>query len=93
MSKTYTSVKDAFGNDIHVGDQVVCFDTVYGRLAKSHVAKIIHKSRIAVVSTGVNGAEHTRPLFSWMPGPLLDQVQTKKVMLCPLDQWNPSKGE
>lgn len=91
--KIHTSVKDAFGNDIHVGDQVVYFDKVYGRLAKSHVTKIINKSRIAVVSADMNGEENTHPPFSWMSRPLLDQVGTKKVMLCPLDQWNPSKGE
>lgn len=91
--KPLISVKDAFGNDIHPGDQVIWYDKVYCRLSKSHVVHLIHKSRIEVVAADANGNEHLKPPFSWMDRPLRWQIQAKKVMLCPLDQQSPSKGE
>lgn len=82
MSRSLTSVKDAFGNDIHPGDQVIWYDKAYCRLSKSHVVRLIHKSRIEVIAADANGNEHLKPKFSFMDRPLHHEIQAKKVMVC-----------
>ena len=47
--KTYESVKDAFGNDIKVGDKLIFCDRIFGRIGKTHLVKIIHQSRVEVM--------------------------------------------
>ena len=73
-------VKDAFGNDIKVGDELVFFDKIFGRLSKTHLKKIINKSRVAVVSANVDGAENLKPTCTIMDEPFTWTVSTKKVM-------------
>ena len=78
--KTYESVKDAFGNDIKVGDKLIFCDRIFGRLGKTHLRKIVNKSRVEVNGCRVDGTENTMTPCTWMNSPFTWVVSTKHVM-------------
>lgn len=78
--KTYESVKDAFGNDIKVGDELIFFDRIFGRLSTTHLRKIVSKSRVEVVGARIDGTENVIPPFTWMTNPFTWTLSTKRVM-------------
>ena len=79
--KTYESVKDAFGNDIKVGDKLICFDRIVNRLCHTHLRRIVSKSRIEVVGGRDDGTENIgTPYYTWMSTPYTWVVSTKRVM-------------
>lgn len=78
--KTYESVKDAFGNDIKVGDELIFFDRIFGRLSTTHLRKIVSKSRVEVVGAKIDGTENVIPPLSWMTTPFTWTLSTKRVM-------------
>ena len=75
--KTYESVKDAFGNDIKVGDKIICFDRILNRLCQTHLRSIINKSRIEVIAGRSDGTEN---VTTYMSKPFTWVVSTKRVM-------------
>jgi len=78
--KPLESVKDAFGDDIKVGDELIFFDRIFGRLSHTHLRKIINKSRVEVVGARIDGTENVEPPFTWATKPLTWAVSTKRVM-------------
>lgn len=78
--KTYESVKDAFGNDIKVGDKLIFCDRIFGRIGKTHLVKIIHKSRVEVMGCRDDGTENATIPYTWMAKPFTWAVSTKRVM-------------
>lgn len=78
--KTYESVKDAFGNDIKVGDKLIFRDRIFGRFGKTHLRRIVNKSRVEVVGCRVDGTENTMKPCTWMTSPFTWVVSTKHVM-------------
>ena len=78
--KTYESVKDAFGNDIKIGDKLICFDRILNRLCQTHLRSIINKSRIEVIGGREDGTENVTIPYTWMTKPFTWAVSTKRVM-------------
>lgn len=79
--KTYESVKDAFGNDIKVGDKLICFDRIVNRLCHTHLRRIVSKSRIEVVGGRDDGTENIQiPYYTWRSSPYTWVVSIKRVM-------------
>ena len=67
--KTYESVKDAFGNDIKVGDKLICFDRILNRLCQTHLRRIVNKSRIEVIGGREDSTEDVTIPYTWMTKP------------------------
>ena len=78
--KIRESVKDAFGNDIEVGDELIFFDRIFGRLSHTHLRKIVNKSRVEVIGAKIDGTENVKPPFTWATKPLTWTLSTKRVM-------------
>ena len=78
--KIRESVKDAFGNDIKVGDELIFFDRIFGRLSHTHLRKIVSKCRVEVVGAKIDGTENVEPPFTWDTNPFTWTVSTKRVM-------------
>jgi len=78
--KICESVKDAFGNDIKVGDELIFFDRIFGRLSYTHLRKIVSKCHVEVVGARIDGTENVKPPFTWATKPFTWTVSTKRVM-------------
>lgn len=78
--KIRESVKDAFGNDIKVGDKIICFDRIVNRLCQTHLRSIVSKSRIEVIAGRSDGTEDATIPYTWMTKPFTWVVSTKRVM-------------
>ena len=78
--KTYKSVKDAFGNDVKVGDKLIFCDRIFGRLGKTHLRRIVNKSHVEVIGCRVDGTEITMTPCTETTIPFTWVVSTKHVM-------------